>query len=69
MTLVRLTNDYSVSTSYAHQPMTVVGGVDEVRLVCRDHAMLSIIVIGGREQTLSLVLSTTWHSWNASQSV
>ena len=29
-------NDYSVPTAYAHQPITVVGGLDEVRLVCRD---------------------------------
>ena len=30
-------NDYSVPTAYAHHPITVVGGLDEVRLVCRDH--------------------------------
>jgi len=29
-------NDYSVPTAYAHQPITIVGGLDEVRLVCRD---------------------------------
>ena len=40
MSLVRFdTNDYSVPTSYAHQPITVVGGVDEVRLVCRDQVV------------------------------
>jgi transposase len=37
LSLVRFDgNDYSVPTSYAHQPITVVGGLDEVRLVCRD---------------------------------
>jgi len=38
LSLVRFdTNDYSVPTAYAYQPITVIGGVDEVRLVCRDH--------------------------------
>src|SRR4051812_20078222 len=38
LSLVRFDgNDYSVPTSYAHHPITVVGGLDEVRLVCRDH--------------------------------
>jgi transposase len=32
-------NDYSVPTAYAHQPVTAVGGIDEVRLVCRDHVV------------------------------
>lgn len=37
LSLVRFdSNDYSVPTAYAHQPITVVGGLDEVRLVCRD---------------------------------
>ena len=37
LSLVRFDgNDYSVPASYAHQPITVVGGLDEVRLVCRD---------------------------------
>lgn len=37
LSLVRFDrNDYSVPTAYAHQPLTVVGGLDEVRLVCRD---------------------------------
>ena len=30
-------NSYSVPTAYAHQDVTVVGGVEEVRIVCRDH--------------------------------
>ena len=30
------TNKYSVPTAYAYQPITVIGGIDEVRLVCRD---------------------------------
>ena len=37
LSLVRFdANDYSVPTAYAHQAITVVGGLDEVRLVCRD---------------------------------
>jgi hypothetical protein len=38
LSLVRFDgNDYSVPTAYAHHAITVVGGLDEVRLVCRDH--------------------------------
>jgi transposase len=38
LSLVRFDgSDYSVPTAYAHHPITVVGGLDEVRLVCRDH--------------------------------
>jgi transposase len=38
LSLVRFDgNDYSVPTAYAHQAITVVGGLDEIRLVCRDH--------------------------------
>jgi transposase len=38
LSLVRFdANDYSVPTAYAHQAVTAVGGLDEVRLVCRDH--------------------------------
>jgi transposase len=33
------TNKYSVPTAYAYQPITVIGGIDEVRLVCRDHVV------------------------------
>ena len=37
LSLVRFDgNDYSVPTAYARQAITVVGGLDEVRLVCRD---------------------------------
>ena len=37
LSLVRFDrNDYSVPTACAHQSITVVGGLDEVRLVCRD---------------------------------
>ncbi len=37
LSLVRFdANDYSVPTEFAHQAITVVGGLDEVRLVCRD---------------------------------
>jgi transposase len=38
LSLVRFDgNDYSVPTTYSHQAITVVGGLDEIRLVCRDH--------------------------------
>jgi transposase len=37
LSLVRFDgNDYSVPTAHAHQAITAVGGLDEVRLVCRD---------------------------------
>jgi hypothetical protein len=37
LSLVRFDgNDYSVPTAYAHHPITIVGGLDEVRLACRD---------------------------------
>jgi hypothetical protein len=37
LSLVRFDgNDYSVPTANAHQPITIVGGLDEVQLVCRD---------------------------------
>jgi transposase len=40
LSLVRFDgNDYSVPTAYAHHPITAVGGLDEVRLVCRDHVV------------------------------
>jgi transposase len=40
LSLVRFdTNDYSVPTAYAYHPITVVGGVDEVRLICRDQVV------------------------------
>ena len=38
LSLVRFDgNDYSVPTAYAHHLVTVVGGLNEVRVVCRDH--------------------------------
>lgn len=40
LSLVRFDgNDYSVPTACAHQPITVVGGLDEVRLLCRDQVV------------------------------
>ena len=37
LSLVRFDgNDYSVPTAFAHHPITVIGGLDEVRLVCQD---------------------------------
>ena len=53
MSLVRFdTNDYSVPTAYAHQPITVVGGVDEVRLVCRDQMVARHPRHWGRHQPI-----------------
>lgn len=53
LSLVRFdTNDYSVPTAYAHQPITVVGGVEEVRLVCRDQVVARHRRHWGREQTV-----------------
>ncbi len=40
LSLVRFDcNSYSVPTDYAHQHATVVAGVEEVRIVCRDHVV------------------------------
>jgi transposase len=37
LSLVRFDgNDYSVPTAFAHHPITVIGGLDEVRLICQD---------------------------------
>jgi hypothetical protein len=37
LSLVRFDgNDYSVPAAFAHHPITMIGGLDEVRLVCRD---------------------------------
>ena len=30
-------NSYSVPTAYAYQQVTVVGGIDCIRIVCRNH--------------------------------
>jgi len=43
-------NDYSVPTACAHQPITVVGGLDEVRLVCRDRLVARHRRHWGKEQ-------------------
>jgi transposase len=32
-------NSYSVPTEYAHQVVTVVGGIDQLRIVCRDRVI------------------------------
>jgi transposase len=40
LSLVRFdSNSYSVPTEYAHQTVTVVGGIDQLRIVCRDHVI------------------------------
>jgi transposase len=51
LSLVRFDgNDYSVPTACAHQPITVVGGLDEVRLVCRDRLVARHRRHWGKEQ-------------------
>jgi hypothetical protein len=50
LSLVRFDdNDYSVPTAYAHQQITIVGGLDEVRLVCRDRLVARHSRHWGRE--------------------
>jgi transposase len=43
-------NSYSVPTAYAHQEVTVVGGVEQVKIVCRDHLIATHPRDWGREQ-------------------
>jgi transposase len=53
LSLVRFdANDYSVPTACAHQPITAVGGIDAVRLVCRDEVVATHPRHWGREQTI-----------------
>ncbi len=50
LSLVRFDrNSYSVPTAYAHQDVTVVGGVEEVKIVCRDHLIATHPRHWGRE--------------------
>jgi hypothetical protein len=52
LSLVRFDrNDYSVPTAYAHRPITVVGGIDRVRLLCRDEVVATHRRNWGREHT------------------
>lgn len=44
-------NSYSVPTTYAYQPMTVVGGIDQVRIVCNHRVVAEHPRCWGREQT------------------
>jgi transposase len=51
LSLVRFDrNSYSVPTAYAHQNVTVVGGVEEVKIICRDHLIATHPRDWGREQ-------------------
>ena len=43
-------NSYSVPTEYAHQQVTVVGGIDRIRIVCRNHLVAVHKRIWDREQ-------------------
>lgn len=53
LSLVRFDrNDYSVPTAFAHHPITVVGGIDRVRLLCRDEVVAAHRRHWGREQTV-----------------
>lgn len=52
LSLVRFDrNDYSVPTAYAHRPITVVGGIDRVRLLCREEVVATHPRNWGREHT------------------
>ena len=52
LSLVRFDgNDYSVPTDHAHQPVTVVGGIDEVRLVVQTRVVARHRRCWGKEQT------------------
>ena len=52
LSLVRFDrNDYSVPTAYAHRPITVVGGIDRVRLLCREEVVATHRRNWGREHT------------------
>lgn len=53
LSLVRFDrNDYSVPTAFAHHPITAVGGIDQVRLLCRDEVVATHRRHWGREQTV-----------------
>jgi transposase len=43
-------NSYSVPTAYAHQDVIVIGGVEQVKIVCRDHLVAAHSRHWGREQ-------------------
>jgi transposase len=50
LSLVRFDNNsYSVPTEYAHQTVTVVGGIDQLRIVCRDRVIARHTRDWGRE--------------------
>lgn len=52
LSLVRFDrNSYSVPTAYAHQDVTVVGGVEQVKIVCRDQLVATHPRCWGREHT------------------
>ena len=50
LSLVRFDNNsYSVPTEHAHQTVTVVGGIDQLRIVCRDRVIARHARHWGRE--------------------
>jgi len=52
LSLVRFDcNSYSVPTTYAHRKVTIVGGIDEVRLVVDDHLVAKHRRHWGKEHT------------------
>ncbi len=52
LSLVRFDcNSYSVPTAYAHRQVTIVGGIDEVRLVVDDHLIAQHPRHWGKEHT------------------
>jgi transposase len=68
LSLVRFDgNDYSVPTAYAHHPITIVGGLDEVRLVCRDRLVARHRRLWGKEHVTFDPVHYTWPCWSASR--
>ncbi len=50
LSLVRFDrNSYSVPTAYAHQNVTVIGGIEQLRIVCRDQLVATHPRCWGRE--------------------
>ena len=65
LSLVRFDrNDYSVPTACAHHEVTVLGGVEDVRIVSGTE-VVAIHGVGPKSRSPSIP-ATTWPSWNAS---
>ena len=67
LSLVRFEcNDYSVPTQYAHRKVTVIGRIEEVRLVFEDRLVARHPGAGAGSRRSS-IRSTIWPCWNASR--